>query len=433
MNYKSYLTTEPYDYQKEGIEFAMKHRYTIIADEMGLGKSLQAIAVAVIAGGNAVVVCPSYLKGNWKHEFKKFSPYVRTKICSSRNNFEREGNQICFISYSQLSKASELFKGVTTVIIDEAHYLKSIDAQRTNHFHGLLEGSNSAYFVGLSGTPIKGRIPEYYSLLCLCSYNPLKTNGKNILTDYNYWEFCNTFTNRTSFKIGNRKITKYTGSKNLVLLKTYVKDKFIRRLSKNVLDLPGKFYKEVMVDYEKADKALKESWEHHSAGERKEHVSSAKRNSGLVKADFTIEYAKDLHEKTQEPILIFTDHPAVCEKIEKRLSKYGKVEIITGSTSVEHRYGSVERFQEGKITFLVATIGAASTGFNLTRTNHIIFNDRSWSATDNEQAEKRIHRIGQVKDCIYHIILGSLVDLMIYKNLKEKQKLLKEVEMLTEA
>lgn len=39
--YTKYMKLEPYDYQKEGIEFGLKHNYCILGDEMGLARPLK--------------------------------------------------------------------------------------------------------------------------------------------------------------------------------------------------------------------------------------------------------------------------------------------------------------------------------------------------------------------------------------------------------
>ena len=45
---KHHLRVEPYDYQREGIVYGLKHRRLIIGDEPGLGKTLQSIGIVDI-------------------------------------------------------------------------------------------------------------------------------------------------------------------------------------------------------------------------------------------------------------------------------------------------------------------------------------------------------------------------------------------------
>ena len=71
---------ELYPYQKNGIEYALEHKHVIIGDEMGLGKTVQALGVAAHTGKFTLIVCPAYLKQNWKNEINKFCPQLKYKI-----------------------------------------------------------------------------------------------------------------------------------------------------------------------------------------------------------------------------------------------------------------------------------------------------------------------------------------------------------------
>jgi len=72
------LKIDLFDYQKEGIAFAIFRKAAIIADEMGLGKTIQAIGIAIfkkeVFGFNkTLVVCPASIKEQWKKEIETFS------------------------------------------------------------------------------------------------------------------------------------------------------------------------------------------------------------------------------------------------------------------------------------------------------------------------------------------------------------------------
>lgn len=65
------LLLEPYEYQKEGIAYALQHKRCIFGDQPGLGKTLQAIGTVTIAKAYpCLVICPAALKINWQREFK---------------------------------------------------------------------------------------------------------------------------------------------------------------------------------------------------------------------------------------------------------------------------------------------------------------------------------------------------------------------------
>jgi len=417
----SNLDATPYTYQGEGIDFALLHKYVIIGDEMGLGKSLQGIGVSSEVSTKTLVVSPSYLKLNWDAEFQKF--------CSSKtvfwykkktDRFKSTGKpEVRIINYEMLQHMEHLFQWADTVIVDEAHYLKNMEAKRTDCFHFYIEKYKPDYLLLLSGTPIKNNLDEFYSLLVLCSYCPDNSNGKNIRKMYpNIWAFRNHFMKNRPINIRGRKINKYYGHKNIDELKTYLKHKYIRRLAKNVLELPDMVSKMVKIkDIDQPE--LEEMWEAFESG-RPANFSSAKALSAELKAPYTAKYCADMLEQGI-PVIIFSDHIKPCEIISKALSKYG-VEIIQGSTPVEERHRIVKDFQEGRISGVVSTIGAGSTGITLTRAHNMVFNDLSWVPGDNAQARKRIHRIGQEEKCFIHYMIASSIDARIVKSVTTKKK-----------
>ena len=77
-----YMLLNPYEYQLEGVRYALDHKRCIFGDQPGLGKTLQAICSVVKAHKEAavygdsfpvLVICPAALKVNWQREFKKFA------------------------------------------------------------------------------------------------------------------------------------------------------------------------------------------------------------------------------------------------------------------------------------------------------------------------------------------------------------------------
>lgn len=405
-----------YPYQEEGVAYALAHHYCIIGDGMGLGKTLQAIEVIKRTGLKALIVCPAFLRETWRRELEKFSS-LKIKVCKS--SFTFEDNDVAIVSYSNLNKAAALFKTVEIVVADEVHYLKNPDAKRTENFHRYMEIFKPERFIGLSGTAIKNRIPEFYSLLALCSYNTRGTSGVNVLERFDYWDFCCHFSNRQEFRVGNRTVTKFVGHRNVDELRTLLKDKYIRRKASDVLDLPPIIRKDIVLDHDTIDHDLLKAYQDRNGKAFINH----KVNSALIKVKHTAAYAQELIDQGEGPIIIFTDHVKPAEELAQRLS----AACITGQTPMNKRDEIVQRFQAGKIEVLVATIGSLSVGVTLTRSRNIIFNDLSFVPGDIAQAEKRIHRIGQGGSCVIHRIFWGQVDVFIGKSLDSKLKTISEV------
>ena len=80
------IKTDLRHYQVEGVNWLERLRKMylsgILADDMGLGKTLQAIvAVTQLNKGTSLIVCPTSLLYNWKEEFAKFNPKLKTLVC----------------------------------------------------------------------------------------------------------------------------------------------------------------------------------------------------------------------------------------------------------------------------------------------------------------------------------------------------------------
>ena len=54
----------------------------------------------------------------------------------------------------------KIFKEVGLIIIDEFHYAKNLEAQRTRYLHEYISKYKPERVIGLTGTAIKNRIPE---------------------------------------------------------------------------------------------------------------------------------------------------------------------------------------------------------------------------------------------------------------------------------
>ena len=80
-----------------------------------------------------------------------------------------------------------------------------------------------------------------------------------------------------------------------------------------------------------------------------------------------------------------------------------------------------------KIDVLVCTVLAAGVGLTMTAARVVVFNDIPWVPADIQQAQKRIHRIGQDKPCmVYHVTQGDF-DERIQKIVIDKAELIKEI------
>ena len=407
----------------------LAHNYVMNCDEQGLGKTLQAIAVQQATEANCLVICPATLKYGWKDEFLKF-----TTLQADQITVGLKLNLINIVNYEHIYKCTELIMKADLVIIDEAHYLIHLESQRSTYIHRMIRKYKPERLIMLTGTPIKNRVTDFYSLLLLASYTPVRNNGRLITEKFKTQEsyndfFCNSYTmnvtvrpkSGSSFK---KKIKKYSGIRNVETLKAYMRFKLIRRLAKNVLDLPPLIQKNVVVSY-KDDSQLFNAFKQFEEGE--EYNVSVKKQAAVSVANFTADYVRDIISSGEGPVIIFSDHVEPLEIIEKKLKKY-KSAKITGKVKIEDRQKAINNFQSGKLDLILCTAGAANTGITLTASRNMVLNDIPWDYSMLSQLIKRFHRIGQeASSVVLHKMIGTKVGQKIMDSLMQKAENIKQV------
>lgn len=408
------LKTKLLDHQLGTKQFVLSKKYIFDLSVPGTGKSLSALAAIIETKLKAVVVCPPHLVNNWLQEVSK-----HTTLKASPHFLKYNSDADVFVvPYTQISKAEEIFKNVKFVVCDEAHYLKSLDSQRTKNTHTMLYKYTPEYLMLLTGTILKNRVPEIYSPLILLGLN--KSTYPKIIEHYkSYYTFCCRFTNVRNTQYG----TQFSGSKNVEELRTFIVPYAIKHKD-NVLDLPELTETKVIVDY-RDDPALMKAFEEFQDRGINANII-AKTKSAEAKAPFTANYVMSLIDQDAGPVVVFSDHRKSISIIELELSKK-RVRSITGETSMDRRSEYVKMLNSGQLDCLICSIGSSSSGITLTGANKLVFNDVPFVPGDLEQTKKRIHRLSQTRPCQIVYIVGSTVDEKIINMLNNKSRTIEKV------
>lgn len=415
-------------HQSLTVDFNEKNPYSINALDQGLGKTLVATETARRFSSRALVVCPSYLKTNWKMDIRKFygdGPIV-TIFEKGKDIYPVFDSDFVVVSYSLLQKAPFLFQWADILICDEAHFLKEFDTKRTQFVHDMVFKHKVPRLHLLTGTPIQNRVGEFYSLLCLVYYDPKFQSIPEFLRRFpNFDSFARTFSHRREYtvKVKNflKKLVKYEGIKNVKMLKEYMKGRYIR-FDKSELDLKEPLHKEVFIKDTDNPELIAAFEEFNKKNDSV--MSDVKRKAAIEKVPFTVKHCKDLINEGVGKLVVYSDHVDSAEKIADKLG----VKAITGTVPMKKRNEIYKNFLEDDgEEAIVATISSFNTGVNLIVANHMVFNDIPWVPGELDQAKDRINRIGQTKVPTYHFILGSIQDQKILTKLKSKKRVIKKV------
>ncbi|MFC7648675.1 DEAD/DEAH box helicase [Streptosporangium lutulentum] len=165
-------------YQQFGAKFALTVRQALLGDKMGLGKTIEALAAIAHAITHEkqfhhLVICPASLIENWLQEIIETLPTIpglafrEPDAERTFQRWQRDGG-IILVSFQQAAKLAEKdLPSIGFVIVDEAHYVKNPDANRTRATATLVRLGQRALLMG--GTPMENRAAEFINLVDLVS------------------------------------------------------------------------------------------------------------------------------------------------------------------------------------------------------------------------------------------------------------------------
>lgn len=431
IDYSKYSNRPPMEHQKESIQKLVENKKYILADDMGLGKTTSTIIAALETKSKKIlIICPATLKLNWKREIENYTN--RPIYIAEGKNFSTE-HDFVIINYDIIKNfhnpksktKTEIQKAnFDLVIVDEAHYIKNAQAQRTKLINDFVKDIDRLWL--LTGTPMTSRPIDYYNLLSLVD-SPVSKNWIAYVIRY-----CNGF----QFNAGTRKVWNVMGASNLEELRDRTQNTILRRLKENVLDLPEKIitpifltlksknYEEIMGEY--YDWYDKNPDESKSLTVQFSKLTKVRQIIADEKISQTIEIAENIIEQNKKVIIFcnFTD------SLNQIVSHFGKSAVkIDGSMSKPERQNSVDQFQENeKIKVFVGNIKAAGVGITLTAGEAVIMNDLSFLPSDMAQAEDRAYRIGQKNNVlVYYPIYQNTIENIIYDIVNNKKKVISTV------
>ena len=431
IDYSKYSHRPPLEHQKEAIQKLVENKKFILADDMGLGKTTSTIIAALESGSKKVlIICPATLKINWKREIENYSN--KTIYIAESKNFSTEADYV-IINYDIIknfhdpkkkNESQVLASNFDLVIIDEAHYIKNVTAQRTKLINDIVKNIDRLWL--LSGTPMTSRPIDYFNLLSLID-SPVAKNWMAYAIRY-----CQGY----QFNVGGRKVWNVTGASNLEELRDRTLGLTLRRLKENVLDLPDKIitpvylrlkskqYEEVMGEYyDWYDKNPEES---KSLTVQFSKLTKVRQIIADEKIAQTIELAENILEQDKKVIIFcnFTD------SLNKITEHFGKAAVkLDGSMSKPERQRSVDEFQDNpKVKVFVGNIKAAGVGITLTAAEAVIMNDLSFLPSDHAQSEDRAYRYGQKNNVlVYYPIFENTIEGVIYDILNNKKQVIATV------
>lgn len=432
-------------YQQAGVEWILNTKNTLLADPMGLGKTAQiicSICELVINQGiqKILIIPPAHLKGVWLGEFDKFA-YIPLSVVIWKGKHRKEyvvpnwllGEsplaEVHICNYDILAKHLIHFEELKfdLIVFDESHYLKNKSARRTKCAYKLTNIIPTRIF--LTGTPVTKNPLDLWPILEMIKH-PLANSWLYFVKRY-----CNA--EKVEVRKG-LKVWQFGSSHEEELAQILRSTIMIRRDKQLVLkELPAKNRQAITLDYDEVQELLKREREillAHKIDLQKINVeeditipkvaelAKIRQQLALHKLPAVVSFVDDIMQE-QNKLVIFAHHHSVIHTLADMLKKSYSVDTITGEVQTGRDF-IIERFQKEKDPqILIVSIQAGGTGITLTAASTAIFVELDWIPANVEQAEDRIHRIGQNDTCnIYYVVIQNSLESYIAQKMLYRQK-----------
>lgn len=417
-----------YPYQLDAILAVKDLPYAALFHEQGLGKTKIAIDLALLwLRGDAVdtvfIVTKKSLVENWRKEIVTHCSITPHILSNNRrqNSASLNSPVLLYVTHYEVIASNadviKMFLQTCRVgcILDESQKIKNPAAALARTFHAISEAFERR--VIMTGTPAANRPYDIWAQIKFLD------GGQSLGDTFE------VFRQETDLPAGCSKAVDY--GRRLETVHQHLAGFTVRKTKDTAgLHLPNKTIIPHYVDLPAWQMAKyvayrdELAYEYEVEGEievddvegvlkRLLRLVQCASNPAVIDGRFDQEPAKylvllDLCRDLvpDSKVIIWTGFVKNVDWLMSKLKDFQPV-CVHGELSMRHRNRSVEQFTQSSNQLLIATPGAAKEGLTLTVANHAIFFDRGFSLDDYLQAQDRIHRISQTRECFIHNLIAN--------------------------
>ena len=344
---------------------------------------------------------------------------------------------------NEAMRNSQLFQSeFDLIIIDEAHKLSNANSGRYKIISDLIKRSNPKGIYELTGTMITNNPMNLYNILKIIdaditkdwqSYVKTYCDGRQIFVKGERDKFTNAFLKRkhkTSWydltreekseldeylNANCKKIWLTNGASNLDELRERIKHLYLRDLNEDIYQHFSKSTEVLTYELTPQEREQYEVvWNDYVASmdECEKDIDKLLDNKKLIEGSI-------LRQATSQMMIPYT-----IQLVDKEIAQGNKVIVFcafdkeiyalqeyyqntcvvhNGKLTAKEKDKVLDRFNnDDNCMVFLGNLTSSSVGLNLIVANRIVFNSVSWLPAENQQAEYRILRIGQTKDCIIY-------------------------------
>ena len=389
-------------YQEWGVKYILHQERVLLGDEMGLGKTIQAIAAMVslknTGAKHFVVVCPASVITNWCREIAHKSKLRVTKVHGSGRSqalkswIHTGGVAVTTYETTAYFKLDDSFL-FSMLVVDEAHYIKNPDANRTRNVKVIAGHAQRILF--MTGTALENRVSEMILLIQI-----LQPNIAKQVENMQFLAAAPEFRHK-------------------------VAPVYYRRKREDVLtELPE------MIDNQEWCTLLPEEQAVYENAVLGRNYAESRRVSwsvdDLKKSSKARRMLEIIDEAASEgrKIIVFSFFLDTIRKVVELLDDRC-LNPINGSISPARRQEIIDEFDRAPAgTVLAAQIQSGGTGLNIQSASVVILCEPQLKPSIENQAISRVYRMGQTRNVlVYRLLCENTVDEKIIELLEEKQEL----------
>ncbi len=416
------------------------HRSFLLADEPGLGKTAQALLAADVAGAYPLlVVVPNVVKVNWSREVEKWTPHRTATVVHGDGDDIDAFADVVIVNYEVLDRHVAWLsrRGFRGMIVDEAHFIKNKDSQRSKNVQALSASIRrqlpDPLLIALTGTPLINQIEDFRMIWQFLGWIDEKKPLPRLMQALEETEL--TPVDPGFFATARRVVVE------MGMVRRKKVDVAADIPARRIADIPVELDGEAGRSIREAERALmarllerfrrlratrpdadaadlirlvaaaelEESRQTENGGD---NVFTMVRRIGQAKAtpaaDYTVNLARNVGK-----VVFFAKHIDVMDAAEAHFAKAGlKTISIRGDQSSKLRQAEIDAFQnDPEVAVAVCSLTAAGVGVNLQAASNVVLAELSWTNAEQTQAIDRVHRIGQeLPVTAWRIIAAQTID-----------------------
>ncbi|MCL3860996.1 DEAD/DEAH box helicase [Actinotalea sp. K2] len=396
-------------YQEFGARFVLNQGRVLLGDEMGLGKTVQAIAVMgdlVVRGErHLLVVCPASVLIGWVREVETRSTLAAHRLHGARRDeaiarWVAEGG-VGVTTFEGLQHVPRPQVdgpwSVGLLVVDEAHYVKNPNAQRSTHVARWAESTWRVLF--MTGTPMENRLEEFVTLVRMLQ--PEVADG----------------------------VPRHAGLAGADAFRQVMAPVYLRRNQVDVLvELPELVVVDEWEELTPAGEAVYRAAVASGSLMAMRRAAFATPDPGdSTKLDRLLEIVQDAQENGHK-VVVFSYFRDVIDTVVRAVGAQGPGSVhgpVTGAVPAEDRQQVIDGFTAAEPgAVLVAQVQAGGVGLNIQAASVVILCEPQLTPSAEAQAVGRVHRMGQLRTVVVHrLLVEGGVDEQITRLLGEKSRL----------